>query len=115
MTNHEIMLNNIMEQINKDHVIVMDFLYKHVEPEQMIDEIEDEDLSVICQSINDWYAESGEYWYDDEDRIIYNSLWLKAIKSAIEKFNEDYSTLTVTDEDLSRLPISKERASDEFV
>lgn len=115
MTNHEIKLNTIMEQINKDHTIVMDFLYKHVEPEQMIDEIEDEDLRVICQSIKKWYAESYEYWCDDEDRIIYNSLWLKAIKSAIEKFNEDYSTLTITDKDLSRLTISKERASDEFV
>ena len=89
MTDHEIMLNTTMEQINKDHIIVMNFLYKHVEPEQMIDEIEDVNLRTICQGIKKWYRESCEYWCDNAARIIHNSLWLTAIKDAIEKFNSN--------------------------
>ena len=89
MTNQEIMLSTTMEQINKDHNIVMDFLYKHVAPEQMIDDIEDVNLRTICQGIKKWYAESCEYWCDNAARIIHNSLWLTAIKAAIEKFNNN--------------------------
>lgn len=82
-------LEHHMEQINKDHTIVMDFLYKHVAPEQMIDEIEDVNLRTICQGIKKWYAESGEYWCDNAERIIHNSLWLASIKDAIKKFNDN--------------------------
>lgn len=82
-------LNDTMGQINKDHAIVMDFLYKHVAPEQMIDEIEDVNLKTICQGIKKWYAESGEYWCDNATRIIHNSVWLTAIRAAIEKFNKN--------------------------
>lgn len=89
MTNQEIILNNTMEQIEKDNTIVMDFLYKHVAPEQMIDEIADVNLRTICQGIKNWYAESGEYWCDNVERIIRNSLWLTCIKAAIEKFNKN--------------------------
>lgn len=89
MTNQEIMLNTTMEQINKDHNIVMDFLYRHVKPEQMIDDIKDVNLRTICQGIKKWYAESGEYWCDNVARIIHNSLWLASIRAAIEKFNNN--------------------------
>lgn len=89
MTYQESVLNNKMEQINKDHVVVMDFFYKHVAPEQMVDEIKDINLKTICQGIKKWFVESGEYWCDNVDRIIHNSLWLTCIKVAIEKFNEN--------------------------
>ena len=82
-------LNDTMDQINKDHAIVMNFLYKHVATEQMIDEIEDVNLKTICQGIKKWYAESGEYWCDNATRIIHNSVWLTAIRVAIEKFNKN--------------------------
>ena len=89
MTNREIMLNDIMKQIDKDHSIVMDFLYKHVAPEQLVDEIKDVNLRTICQGIEKWYAESCECWCDDDRRIVHNSLWLTVIKAAIEQFNNN--------------------------
>ena len=88
-----------LQQIEKDNTEIMDFLYDHVEPEQSIDDIEDTGLKTICNAIKKWYAEMGEYWVDDVERIIHNSIWGTCIRVAIKKFNEN--RYTVDDEELA--------------
>ena len=85
----EQMMFEKIQQIEKDNTEIMDFLYDHVEPEQMIDDIEDTGLKTICKAIKKWYAEMGEYWVDDCHRIIHNSIWGTCIRVAIKKFNEN--------------------------
>ena len=85
----EQMMFEKIQQIEKDNTEIMDFLYDHVEPEQMIDDIEDTGLKTICKAIKKWYAEMGEYWVDDVARIIHNSIWGTCIRVAIKKFNEN--------------------------
>ena len=88
-----------LQQIEKDNTEIMDFLYDHVEPEQRIDDIEDTGLKTICNAIKKWYAEMGEYWVDDADRVIHNSIWGTCIRVAIKKFNEN--RYVVDDEELA--------------
>ena len=88
-----------LQQIEKDNTEIMDFLYDHVEPEQLIDDIEDTGLRTICNAIKKWYAEMGEYWVDDVARIIHNSVWGTCIRVAIKKFNEN--RYVVDDEELA--------------
>ena len=93
------MLVGTIEQIEKDNMAIMNFLYDHVEPEQSIDDIEDTGLKTICNAIKKWYAEMGEYWVDDAARIIHNSIWGTCIRVAIKKFNEN--RYVVDDEELA--------------
>ena len=88
-----------LQQIEKDNTEIMDFFYDHVEPEQLIDDIEDTALKTICNAIKKWYAEMGEYWVDDVARIIHNSIWGTCIRVAIKKFNEN--RYVVDDEELA--------------
>ena len=82
MTNID-MLNNIQ----KNNEIIMNFLYEHVKPEEHIDDIADNKLKSICKAIMKWYGEMGEYWCDNIDRIIHNNIWGTCLIAAIDKFN----------------------------
>ena len=53
----------------------MQFLYDHVKPEQMVEDIKDKKLRTLCEEILKWNSEMNEYWVDDEKRCINNVIW----------------------------------------
>lgn len=69
--NNAIYLNNI----NNYNTKIMQFLYDHVEPEQLVEDIKDKKLRTLCEEILKWNSEMNEYWVDDEKRCIKNVLW----------------------------------------
>ena len=65
-------MNKLLETIETMNSKILDFLYEHVKPEEMVDDNKDSKLRDICKEIVKWYGEMGEYWCDNPVRIADN-------------------------------------------
>lgn len=68
-------MNKLLEAIETMNTKILNFLYNHTKPEEMVDDIKDSKLREICKEIVKWYGEMGEYWCDNPVRIADNYAW----------------------------------------
>lgn len=80
---------DMLNEIQKNHETIMNFLYTHIKPEESVEEITDIKLKTICKAIVKWYGEMGEYWCDNIDRIIHNKVWSICLIAACDQFERN--------------------------
>ena len=84
-----------LKNIERYNTKIMNFLYDHVGPEEMVEDIQDSKLRTLCEEIKKWYAEMCDYWCDDEKRCVKNVVWGMKLATKCRDFGKKTGSITI--------------------